>query len=129
MSQEMESLAKIVKTLEEWPESWSGNENDIPIGSLLLLEFKHYLSNLIEKGRSARTVKNHANYIWALGGEIIREINMNEINLDALLGKDILLEFINNEGGLYWRHAYDQKDHDRYDSVCRNLYRFIKNHS
>jgi hypothetical protein len=29
-------------------------------------------------------------------------------------------------GGPYWRHASSEEDQQRYDSVCRALYRFLK---
>jgi hypothetical protein len=107
------------------PESWMGDENDLVVGHLILDVFIAYIAHLVENGRARSTLKKHANYLWALGGEIIRDTS--EAGFDKCKPSyDFVLGYVDNLGGPYWRHASSEEDQQRYDSVCRALYRFLK---
>ncbi len=41
-----------------------------------------YLNHLIEKGRTRSTLRKHGDYLWALGGEIIRDTSESGFDLD-----------------------------------------------
>ena len=116
----------VSEKMQQWPDSWAGSAEDIPVGQKLLPYFKLFLQRQIDRGLTDTTIKRHAQYLWALGGEIIREINFNEKDRHKT-GKEILLKHIHESGGPYWRHATNEADHQRYDSVCRRLYELIKN--
>ena len=117
-------LMIICKDIDQWPDSWAGDKNDVIIGIKILSEFKYFLVNLIEKGRSTRTIKRHANYIWALGGEIIRDTNEHGVQ-PKLSGSQIIMKYIHSDGGPYWRYATNDADLRQYDSVCGRLYKFL----
>jgi hypothetical protein len=109
-----------------WPESWMGDEHDLVVGHLILDVFIAYIAHLVENGRARSTLKKHANYLWALGGEIIRDTS--EAGFDKCKPSyDFVLSYVDNLGGPYWRHASSEEDQLRYDSVCRALYRLLKN--
>lgn len=110
--------------IQSWPESWMGDDDDLPAGNLALSVFILYLTHLMEKGRVRSTVKKHGDYLWALGGEIIRDKSESGVdrNLSAL---DLVLGYVDSHGGPYWRHASSEDDQQQYDSVCRSLYRFL----
>lgn len=112
------------KDIDDWPQSWSGDADDVPVGFKLLDEFKRYLANLIAKHRSKATVKKHANYLWCLGGEIIRDTSEHGMD-DKLSNKDLVLRYVDSVGGPYWRHAHSESDRIHYHSVCRQLYKFL----
>ena len=116
----------ISEHVQRWPESWAGSVEDISAGQKLLPYFKLFLQKQIERDLTDTTIKRHAQYLWALGGEIIREINFCEEDRYKS-GKEILLMHINETGGPYWRHANDEADHQKYDSVCKRLYKLVKN--
>jgi hypothetical protein len=60
--------------------------------------------HLIEAGRVRSTLKKHANYLWALSGEIIRDTS--EVGFDkSKHSYDFVLGYVDNLGGPYWRHA------------------------
>lgn len=101
-----------------------GDDDDLPVGNLALGVFIQYLIHLMEKGRVRSTVKKHGDYLWALGGEIIRDTSESgfDRNLSAL---DLVLGYVDSHGGPYWRHANSEEDQRQYDSVCRSLYRFL----
>jgi hypothetical protein len=116
-------IKQIFPDIDEWPESWAGFKNDIPIGKVILEKFKLFLYE--QKDRiSKKTFKDYGNYLWALGGEIIRDTNENEIKIKDLNEK-FLFNYVDECGGPYWRHANNEQDHDRYDSICRRFYKYL----
>jgi len=120
-------LELIFPTIDEWPKSWAGDGDDIPVGKTILKEFKIFLHE--QQGRLAKkTLKDYGDYLWALGGEIIRDTNCNEIK-EVDLTDDFLLGYVNESGGPYWRHATSESDHERYHSVCRRFYKYMVNKS
>ncbi len=118
-------LTQLFPKIDEWPESWAGFECDIPVGEVILKEFKLFLNE--QQGRLAKkTLKDYGNYLWALGGEIIRDINLNEIKeKEKDISDGFLLNYVDEFGGPHWRHATSEKDHDRYDSICRCFYKYL----
>ena len=125
VSQEsIKQIEAVFPDILSWPESWMGDENDLPAGNLALGVFIQYLTHLMEKGRASSTVKKHGDYLWALGGEIIRETCESGFD-QSLSAHDLVLGYVDSLGGPYWRHASGDRDQQQYDSVCRALYRFL----
>jgi hypothetical protein len=120
----LQQLAAICNDLDRWPESWAGDKDDIPVGRTLLGLFKPYLTELINKGRTKATTKRHADYLWALGGEIIRDVSENETPFDVP-GNELVLRYVDSDGGPLWQHASSDNDLQQFDSVCRQLYKFV----
>ena len=120
----IQQIDAILPDIQRWPESWMGDSDDLPAGNLALSVFIQYLIHLKEKGRASSTIRKHGDYLWALGGEIIRDTSESglEQNLSAI---DLLLGYVDSQGGPYWRHANSEDDQRQYDSVCRSLYRFL----
>ena len=120
----IQQIEAIFPDIQSWPESWMGDDDDLPAGNLALGVLIQYLIHLMEKGRVRSTVKKHGDYLWALGGEIIRDTSESgfDRNLSAI---DLVLGYVDSQGGPYWRHASSEDDQQQYDSVCRSLYRFL----
>lgn len=120
----LQRLVLLCKDIDQWPDSWAGDDNDVIVGNALVSEFKHYLLHLMAKGRAKATIKKHADYLWALGGEIIRDTN--EYGVKENLGsKNLILKYVNDSGGPFWRHADNESDLRQYDATCRQLYKFL----
>jgi len=121
----LQRLALMCKDMDQWPKSWAGDAGDVIVGDVLLNEFRLFLLHLIAKGRTKPTIKKHADYLWALGGEIIRDTN--ECGVDEnLSSQELVLKYIDDSGGgPYWRHADSELDLCQYDTTCRQLYKFI----
>ena len=118
-------LEDICPDINQWPESWSGDSDDILPGKKLLSQFKLFIQAQIDKGRVKATIRSHSNYLWALGGEVIRDISNNDDYNQNLMDYELLMKYVSESGGPYWRDAYDTNDHKKYDSVCRMLYKFM----
>jgi len=100
-----------------------GDKNDLAAGHLILSVFIVYLTHLMDKGRARSTVRKHGDYLWALGGEIIRDINQSGFDQNRS-AYDLVLGYVDRLGGPYWPHASGDEDQNQYDCVCRALYRF-----
>jgi hypothetical protein len=55
--------------LEEWLRSWMGLDEDIPPGERLVECFRPFIESLAASGKSHRTIQEHVDNIWALGGQ------------------------------------------------------------
>ena len=120
----IQQIEALLPDIRRWPESWMGDSDDLPAGHLTLSVFIQYLFHLMEKGRTKSTIRKHGDYLWALGGEIIRDIS--ESGLDRnISATDLVLGYVYSHGGPHWRHANSEDDQQQYDSVCRSLYRFL----
>ena len=119
-----ELLLQYCKDIDDWPHRWKFDEIDVAIGQAINHYFKLLLLDKIEKGRARKTVRVTSDYLWALGGELIRQINYDETER-KLSAKELILKHVDDEGGPYWRHASSELDHDQYDSVCGQLFRYI----
>ena len=120
----VELLYEYCKDINKWPEKWEIDTRDIKIGQNINEQFKLFLIHQIEQGKSKKTIKAYAGYLWALGGELIRQINDYE-NERKLSARNLMLKYINETGGPYWRHAVSDEDHARYDSVCKRLFKHM----
>lgn len=112
------------KDIDEWADSWEIDEGDIKIGRDIVEQFKPFIISLIEKGLSKKTVKSYRDYLWALGGELIRQINDDESERRLSAG-ELILKHVDDYGGPYWRHAYNEADEEKYNSACKKFFRFM----
>lgn len=112
------------KDIDAWPEKWEIAEEDIVIGQSITEQFKLFLLDRIDKGLAKKTIKNDATYLWVLGGELIRAVNDNDRERQ-LPARELILKYIDDSGGPYWRHACDEAEHSKYDSVCKQLFKFM----
>jgi len=117
-------LLSYCKNINEWPDSWEIDVDDIRVGNAILEYFKAFLLHKIEKGRAKKTIKNDAQYLWVLGGELISRINEDD-DERQLSAKALILNYIDDSGGPLWQHAPSELEHNQYDSVCKQLFEFI----
>jgi hypothetical protein len=116
---------KLAKIIEKWPDSWHFVEEDIVFGQKLVKEIEPFIDFLIERGLTEKTIKRHIDNLWLLGGEIIRDIAMDEeYDADPL---ETLKNSVELEGGLYCRHIYTDAEQTSYDSTCRKLHKYLEN--
>jgi hypothetical protein len=86
--------------------------------------FRPFLEHLACSDLSSKTIQKHVDNIWALGGEIIRDLNETH-SLRKKNVEQILADAIDEEGGplLYGIASEDQQR--SFDSTCRKLYQFL----
>jgi hypothetical protein len=102
-----------------------GMEKDLPLGEKLVACFRPFLEELVASDLSPKTIQKHVDNLWALGGEIIRDLHENP----SLRRKDIeqiLADRIDDEGGPLVYAMESEEDLQRsFDSTCKKLHRFF----
>jgi len=79
---------------------------------------------LITHGLSRSTINRHMNSLWLLGGEIVARTHC-DAGLERKTGQDLLLAFVDDDGGPLSRHNNTEAEQRAFDSTCRKLYRFL----
>jgi hypothetical protein len=117
-------LERYCRGLEGWPRAWMGLEQDLPPGEKLVAYFRPFLEQLVASELSPKTIQKHVDNVWALGGEIIRDLHETP-SLRRKRIQQILADRIDEEGGplLYGVDSEEQQRH--FDSTCKKLYRFL----
>ena len=105
-----------------------GEEEDIPPGEKLVACFRPFLQALAASDLSPKTIQKHVDNLWALGGEIIRNLNETP-SLRRKSIKEILNDRIDDEGGpLVYALESEEQQQRSLDSTCRKLYLFLCQH-
>lgn len=115
---------KLEKELRRWPKSWAGFDSDVPIGQEIIKVMRAFLLHLLRAKRSYSTINRHVGNLWLLGGEMISSIQ-HDPELVGLKGRELLLRFVDEEGGPLSRHVTTEAEQKTFDSSCRRLYRFL----
>jgi len=111
------------RDLQEWAERWMGEEKDLPVGRRLVECFLPFLLHLTESGLSKRTIQNHFDNMWLLGGEIIRKVNYDP-SLRKLPAEKLIRDVIDQDGGPLIHNGWEDEQRS-FDSTCRKFHRFL----
>ena len=102
-----------------------GMEKDLPPGEKLVACFRPFLEELVASDLSPKTIQKHVDNLWALGGEIIRDLH-EDPSLRRKNFEQILAGRIDDEGGPLVYAMESGEDQQRsFDSTCRKLHRFL----
>ena len=102
-----------------------GWEKDLPPGEKLVARFRPFLEALVASDLAPSTIQRHVDNLWALGGEIIRNLNENP-SLRRKSIDQILADRIDDEGGpLVYALESEESLQRSFDSTCRKLHRFL----
>lgn len=118
------NLKKLEKDMERWPGSWAGTDADIPTGNEMVEVMRQFLAAMMADKLAATTINRHMNGLWLLGGEIIYRVNMDP-ELKGLNGKELISQFVDEEGGPISRHLATEEEQRTFDATCKKLHRFI----
>jgi hypothetical protein len=121
-------LEKPTKDMERWPKSWAGFDSDVPIAKEMVEVMRRFLMAMVEDQLAYTTINRHMNGLWLLGGEIIYHVNMDP-ELKNMNGKQLILEFVNEEGGPLSRHLATEAEQRTFDATCKKLYRLMTQRS
>ena len=75
-----------------------GLEKDLPPGEKLVACFRRFLEELVASELSPKTIQKHVDNLWALGGEIIRNLHETP-SLRRKNIEQILADRTDDEGG------------------------------
>ena len=101
-----------------------GLEEDLPPGEQLVACFRPFLEELLASDLSPKTIQKHVDNLWALGREIIRDLNETP-SLRRKNIEQILAHKIDDEGGPLLYGPDSEEQQRSLDSTCRKLHRFL----
>jgi hypothetical protein len=86
--------------------------------------FKPFLRDLLAHDLSRKTLRQHRDNIWVLGGEIFRGLQMDRA-LRRRPIEQVVLDLIDDEGGPLLSHRQSEAEQRSFDATCRKLFRFL----
>jgi hypothetical protein len=107
--------------LDQWPGSWAYEPRDIPPGLRMVECFKPFLRELLASSLSRKTLRRHRDNIWVLGGEIIRQLQIDS-GLRMRPIQQVVLDLIGDDGGLLLSHGQSETEQRSFDATCRKLF-------
>jgi hypothetical protein len=86
------------RDLDQWPRSWMGIEQDLSPAEQLLPYFRQFIEHLASSSLSPKTIRNHVDNLWSLGGEIIRDLHYDKTRR-KLPAERLLRQSVHELGG------------------------------
>ena len=119
----MKTPEDICPDFPEWPDRWHGMPEDVPYGQGILDVMRPFVVSMISRGLKEKTIRNHIDNLWLLGGEIIRSVSLyDEYNIPP---EEYLRRNVDEEGGPLCRHINSEYAQESYDATCRKLHKFL----
>ena len=110
--------------LPQWPQRWCIESADLAVGERIVEVFTPFLRHLIQRGLSPKTLRRHSDYLWMLGGELIRRRH-DDPDLKSRSVPELIAELIDDETGpLIWPRI-SESEQDAFDVTCRKLHKFL----
>jgi hypothetical protein len=111
------------RDLDNWPHSWMGLEKDLPSGEALVVCFRPFIAHLAASSLSPKTIRQHVDNLWLLGGEIIRDLNYTPA-LRKVPAEKLLRDAVGVDGGPLIYNGSEEEQRSL-DATCRKLHRFL----
>ena len=99
-----------------------GLEKDLPPGEQLIALFRPFLEHLAASNLSPKTIQNHVDNMWALGGEFIRDLNYDP-SLRKKPVEQVLRKMIEYGGPMLYHGG--EEEQRSFDATCRKFKRFL----
>ena len=110
--------------LDQWPGSWAYEPRDVPSGLRMVEYFKPFLREMLALSLSRKTLRQHRDNIWALGGEVISRLQIDS-GLRRRPIEQVVLDLIGDDGGPLLSHGQPDAEQRAFDATCRKLFRFL----
>ena len=110
--------------LDQWPGRWAYEKHDIPYGLRIVECIKPFLREMLALSLSRKTLRQHRDNIWVLGGEVIRRVQMDN-DLRRRPVEQVVLDLIGDDGGPLLSHDQSEAEQCSFDATCRKLFRFL----
>lgn len=86
--------------------------------------FAPFLQHLLAQGYARKTLNRHRDYLWMLGGEIIRRRH-EDPDVLAMPVVTLLHNLLEEDGGpLIWPRI-SESEQNPFDATCRKLYHYL----
>lgn len=113
----------LLALMQDWPQSWAAVDADLKLGQGLIAPMRAFVLHLHERGLTRTTVRRHFHHLWAIGGQIVREVN-DDTRLRRRPPAQLLLDAIaDGEAPLVYGATEAEQRH--IDATARKLQRFF----
>jgi hypothetical protein len=120
-------VEELVPDFEKWPGSWMGTEKDLEYGKRLLPFMEKFIHYIMAQGLSRKTLKEYVDWVWLLGGRIIKEVSIYGQYKKEPAKK--LLETVEGGGCLPDGHEQMSKtDLESFARMCGKFEEFLRLH-
>lgn len=119
------TIDQLLTMMAPWPASWASDDDDLEPGADLVDAFQPFVRHLHHKGLATNTIRRHMNELWALGGALIRQRQMD----DPPEPIPPLREVVDAEGGPLLHDHCGEVGQRSFDATCRALHRFLESGS
>ena len=113
----------LLALMEDWPQSWAGVDADIKLGQGLMAAMRDFLLHLQARGLLRPTLRRHFHHLWAIGGEIVRQVN-DDPRLRRRPPAPLLLDAI-ADGAAPLVYGATETEQRPIDTTARTLRRFL----
>ena len=117
--------AKLKQDIEGWPDTWKGSPDDIVVGTTIVQAMLPFVQVMVKKHLAPTTIHRHMGNLWLLGGEVISRLH-HDSESKGLSGHELLLRFVEEDGGPISRHNATEGEQKTFDGTCRKLHRFLE---
>ena len=117
-------LARFCPDQSTWPQRWCGDDADIPPGERIVEFLTPFLLHLLDQKLATKTLRNHRDNIWLLGGEAIRE-RYEDDRLMKLPVDQVVINMIDDDGGPLIYPRITESEQESFDATCRKFHRFL----
>jgi hypothetical protein len=120
------NVKELVPDFEKWPETWMRTEMDLGYGKKLLPFMEKFIHHLMAQGLSRKALKEYVDWVWLLGGRIIREVSIySEYKKDP---NKKLMEAVEGGGCLPDGHeGMSKTELESFARMCEKFEEFIRN--
>ena len=109
--------------IHQWPDSWQGVKEDLVYGRQLIAIFKPFIDAMKAKGLGVKTINEHIDNLWMLGGYIITQLNYHEMDRQIPPLEMVISCIDSGDGPLI--HDFSDYQQERFDATCRKLYKHL----
>ena len=110
--------------LDQWPRSWAYEARDIPPGLHMVQCLQPFPRHLLSSHLSRKTLRQHRDNLWALGGEVISRLQMDS-GLRRRPIERVIPDLVSDDGGPLLSHGQSEAGQRSFDATCRKLFRFL----
>ncbi len=109
--------------MDDWPQSWAGDDKDVPIGRHITNVLRPFIRHVQQEGLSPKTLRRHLDNLWLIGGEIIRNL-YDERALRTKPPAELLLDAIADDAAPLLDDL-NEAEQAALDGTARKLRRFL----